>query len=520
MVLYRKFRPTTFASVKGQTVITTVLKSAIVHKKISHAYLFTGTRGVGKTSTARIFAKAINCLEPKDGEPCNACESCKSFNDGSNVDLMEIDAASNRGIDDIREIKEKVNFAPTMSIYKVYIIDEVHMLTKDAFNALLKTLEEPPAKVVFILATTEIYKVPLTIISRCQRFDFKNAEQDDLKKLLKEICKKEKIVIDDESIQLITELGEGSFRDSLSILEKLSSGDEEITYDNALKSLGIPDLRLLTNIITAIVAGDIGKAFVSLREAIGSGIDIYQINKNMLSYLEKQLVLQAQHESGDSLLSLHDTLMFIKEFLKAEESLKYSVVPSVVVEAAIASLCTHYATLHPDIQPEIVVQKKQTKKIVKEEKLEKIEKVEEKNKEEEIVPEAGGSEVQLAMDDIMKGWGKVIAKLMPFNHHLSSFLSKSKPVRIEDSYLILEVKYSFHKDRIEETKSRQAIAGVFANIYGVKLLPKCIVNAKLVVSEGIEKKPQIQDNMKEDIKPSKEADAEILKEALKIFEME
>jgi len=229
--LYRKWSPLTFDDVIGQSHITQTLVNEIVHNRIAHAYLFCGTRGTGKTSTAKIFSRAINCLNNHNGNPCNECEICKGILDGSNMDVVEIDAASNNGVDNIREIRDEVAYAPSKSKYKVYIIDEVHMLSSGAFNALLKTLEEPPSHVIFILATTESHKIPATILSRCQRFDFKRISTDDVVNRLKQIIQKDHINIDDKGLRLIARVSDGSMRDALSILDQcIAFGEQTITY--------------------------------------------------------------------------------------------------------------------------------------------------------------------------------------------------------------------------------------------------------------------------------------------------
>ena len=230
MALYRKFRPLKFSEVVGQEHIEATLKNQVLNNRVGHAYLFSGGRGSGKTSTAKILARAINCLNPQDGEPCNECEICKAAISGNLVDITEMDAASNNGVDNIREIREEVEFIPTSAKYRVYIIDEVHMLSTGAFNALLKTLEEPPAHVIFILATTEPQKLPATILSRCQRFDFKRISAEDITKRLKYICESINIQIEDNALKIISDLADGAMRDAISILDRcVSDGEEVIT---------------------------------------------------------------------------------------------------------------------------------------------------------------------------------------------------------------------------------------------------------------------------------------------------
>ena len=248
LALYRKYRPKIFDEVIGQDHIVKTLINQIKLDKISHAYLFTGSRGTGKTSTAKIFARAINCMNPVNGSPCGECEVCKSL-EGTNIDVLEIDAASNNGVDEIRDLREKVKYPPVVGKYKVYIIDEVHMLSSSAFNALLKTLEEPPKHTVFILATTEVHKLPATILSRCLRFDYKLVSLDDLSSLLKRVLDSENIKYDAQSINTLARAGEGSVRDTLSIADRcVSFAGDTLTYEKVISVLGIAEREILINI--------------------------------------------------------------------------------------------------------------------------------------------------------------------------------------------------------------------------------------------------------------------------------
>ena len=263
-VLYRKYRPLTFDDVTGQGAVVKTLKNAIMQQKISHAYIFTGPRGTGKTSLAKIFARSINCENCQDGNPCMTCEMCKSFND--NPDIIEIDAASNNGVDEIRELINNIKLAPSNSKYKVYIIDEVHMLSQSAFNALLLTLEEPPAHVVFILATTDIQNVPITILSRTQRFDFTRISPSDIEKRLAYVCEQENIKITSEALSEIAYLAEGGLRDALSLLDQLSSENEEITLDNILANYGSISSLFIKNLIDSIEKNDAEKIIQAMNE--------------------------------------------------------------------------------------------------------------------------------------------------------------------------------------------------------------------------------------------------------------
>jgi len=276
-VISLKYRPQTFDDVVGQDHITKTIRNAIEKDKIGHAYIFSGPRGTGKTTTARILAKRVNCENPKDGNPCNECSSCKEISEDRSLDVVEIDGASNRGIDDIRSLREQVKYPPTKGKYKVFIIDEFHQITKDAFNALLKTLEEPPSYVLFIFATTELQKVIPTILSRCQRFEFKRIAINELIDRLKYICKEEKIDIDDDSLLLIAKKGDGSMRDAQSILEQAAAfSKDKIDYEMIIDILGIIKEEVYFDLIQSIIMKDINKLLSLINEMIMNGYDIIE----------------------------------------------------------------------------------------------------------------------------------------------------------------------------------------------------------------------------------------------------
>ena len=276
LALYRKYRSKNFEEIVGQKHITKSLTNQINNNEISHAYLFTGTRGTGKTSIAKIFAKAINCLNPKNGSPCNECEVCKSLNSAGSVDVYEIDAASNNRVDEIRDLREKVKYPPVNCRYKVYIIDEVHMLTDSAFNALLKTLEEPPEYVVFILATTEVQKLPATILSRCMRFDFKLISENELINHLKYIFDDSKIKYEEEALSIIARLGAGSVRDTLSIADMcVAYSNRNVTYKSVEDAIGITNRELLKKLNIALLNGDKGEVLSIIDGVAKSGKNIF-----------------------------------------------------------------------------------------------------------------------------------------------------------------------------------------------------------------------------------------------------
>ena len=349
--LYRKYRPTTFFEVIGQKHITKTLSNQIKKGEISHAYLFCGSRGTGKTSVARIFARALNCLNPNDGSPCYSCEVCNALKEPNCLDILEIDAASNNRVDEVREIREKVKFLPTNGKYKVYIIDEVHMLTDSAFNALLKTLEEPPSHVVFILGTTEPHKLPQTILSRCLRFDFKLISPIELKQHLISIFNKEKINFEDQAVDLIVSSAQGSVRDMLSIADAVVSlGCGVVSYQNALAMLGATDQDKLFEIADFILEGNLGGAFQIIDEAVKGGINVSVFSKDLTVHFRNLLVaktcgryediLNLPYEvveklKGQAEKTSEENLMFLmKTFSEIEPELKYSLSPRTLVEVA------------------------------------------------------------------------------------------------------------------------------------------------------------------------------------------
>lgn len=354
--LYRKWRPVSFEDVKGQDPIVQTLKNQITSERIGHAYLFCGTRGTGKTSIAKIFARAVNCEHPVDGSPCNECPTCRSIQSGSSMNVVEIDAASNNGVENIRDIREQVQYPPTEGRYRVYIIDEVHMLSIGAFNALLKTLEEPPSYVIFILATTEVHKIPITILSRCQRYDFKRISLETIADRLRELTQAEQIQVEDKALLYVAKAADGSLRDALSLLDQCVAFHygRVLTYDNALEVLGAVDSSVFSQMFGAIVEGRTRDCICSLEEIVIQGRELGQFVTDFIWYMRNLLLIRSADDaeglvdmSEENLKQLRSdagkadgtTLMrYIRIFSELSNQLRYASQKRVLVEVALIKL--------------------------------------------------------------------------------------------------------------------------------------------------------------------------------------
>ena len=356
--LYRKWRPTSFEEVRGQDHIVKTLKNQINSGRIGHAYLFCGTRGTGKTSIAKIFARAVNCEHPVDGSPCGECSMCRQIAAGASLNVVEIDAASNNGVENIRDIREQVQYPPTDGRYRVYIIDEVHMLSIGAFNALLKTLEEPPSYVIFILATTEVHKIPITILSRCQRYDFKRISIDTIAGRLAELTQAEQIDVDDRALRYVARAADGSMRDALSLLDQCVAFHfgEKLTYDNVLEVLGAVDNRVFSKLFQAVLASDTKACIREIEEMIIQGRDLSQLVNDFVWYMRNLLIAKTTDEPGDMLDMSEENLAVLKEeaagvdtetlmryiriFSELSGQLRYASQKRILVEIAFIKLTT------------------------------------------------------------------------------------------------------------------------------------------------------------------------------------
>ena len=355
--LYRKFRPAEFEDVKGQDHIVTTLKNQIRAERIGHAYLFCGTRGTGKTTVAKIFARAVNCQHPVDGSPCGECEMCRAIAAGTSMNVIEIDAASNNGVDNIREIREEVAYRPTEGRYKVYIIDEVHMLSIGAFNALLKTLEEPPEYVIFILATTEAHKIPITILSRCQRYDFKRITIDTIAARMNDLMQQEQVEVEEKAIRYIAKAADGSMRDALSLLDQCIAFylGQKLTYDHVLEVLGAVDTDVFSMLLRNVLKRDVSAVMHSVEELVMQGRELGQLTADFTWYLRNLLFIKSSDNmedvldvSTENLAQLKEEaemieddalLRYIRIFSELSGQMKYATQKRVMLEVALIKMC-------------------------------------------------------------------------------------------------------------------------------------------------------------------------------------
>lgn len=506
-VLYQKYRSQDFDELIGQEDIANILKNSLKKSQTSQAYLFVGSRGTGKTSTARILAKALNCTNLKDdGNPCNECENCKDISNGKFLDLIEIDAASNRGIDQIRELKERIEFTPSKGVYKVYIIDEVHMLTTEAFNALLKTLEEPPKHVVFILATTDVHKLPPTIISRCQRYDFRLGTDEEVKRLIQRILKDEGVGMEKDALDIVVKNAKGSYRDALSILDVVYSGqenkDRKITLDEVKKTLGLPDFDVVLLLLKYLLDGDGSKALSILSDVESNGVNLQQFTEYVLDVLRDILVGKIKNDLAKEYDFVKDIDMriiyrLINLFLEAENKIRYSSNQILVLEMIIPEMMrpntnTEIEMINKDVKNRITKGNEKSgdkeasnEKVDKRNIIEKIVNVGKKSDSEKASKvdtkqdKNNFEECSVSVNEIKQKWEQFVATIKPYNGHLYAFLEGANVLSFEDGVIHLEVPFEFHKERIEIPKSRNIISEVFSEVYGTSCRIVCDVNSSI-----------------------------------------
>lgn len=497
MVFYRKYRPQTLDELIGQEHIVSALSSAFSTNKLSSAYLFCGPKGTGKTSTARILAKMVNCqsvivdrisdskndkLLPITDIPCNKCVSCISITEGANLDVIEIDAASNRGIDDIRDLREKIKLSPTSLRKKVYIIDEVHMLSTEAFNALLKTLEEPPSHVLFILATTEAHKIPETILSRVQKMDFKQASFKDLSYALEVISKEEKIEVEDGVLEILAKKSSGSFRDGVKLLDQMSS-NQPVTKAKAEEFLLSSDFDTLSKILEFLIKKDSQNALKIFLSQVELGINIKEFSLSLIDLLRSVLFIKyeltdiVKEEVGSDkfkaisnlskLATKEDLLKIIENFEKGFEKLKTTSIPSFPIEVAIIESGLN---TKPNSEEKQVIEQIVHKTVVIEPVVEQVL---------DSAPDSG----ELSM--IKDKWNYILETIRSDNFSLEAMLKQVKILSCDGGKLTLEVPYSFHQRIIEAPKSRDLLESVVAEVLGKNIKVATVLGKREVKSEDL-----------------------------------
>lgn len=499
MSLYSKYRPQNFANLVGQDHIRLTLLHEIQQGTLTHAYLFTGPRGTGKTSTARLIAKALNCQKKNDeGEPCDTCDFCKSIVEGSLIDVIEIDAASNRGIDEIRDLKEKIKFAPTRAKTKVYIIDEVHMLTKEAFNALLKTLEEPPENVYFILCTTEIHKIPETIISRCQRFDFKRIDVRTIMTRLNYITQMEKIEAEDAAIELIARHVEGGLRDAIGIMEQMTI-DHRLLADHVRSHLGITGHETIENLLSLLEKREIAKAIQLINEIYREGYDLTALVREILECLRERLVSSIQHDTGASSL----WLSMISHFEEAREMLRSTVIPQLPLEIAAIKICGPEGKSELEPPSKIIEGKEQNLSPAIRETAE-AQKAEEKTA--SVLKQEYGMEQY--QGDLMSLWPRVLEHMQPPS--LRRSLTDGKIIESTDSTLTLKFCSRFHMEKVNIAVNKVKIEKAILHLTGKNLKVMCELDVARIETDSV--------NAPRETKKSKNSSEDLAKKAIEMFQ--
>jgi DNA polymerase III subunit gamma/tau len=453
MSFYRIYRPQIIEEIDNVAVREAILRLLGKPKsELPHAYLFTGPRGGGKTTAARIIAKLFNCEHPSAGSgPCGKCEQCVAIAEGKNLDVLEIDAASNRGIDEIRALRDGINLAPAAATHKIYIIDEVHMLTTEAFNALLKTLEEPPAHAVFVLATTNPEKVPVTIKSRCIFISFARASIEELTQALERIVKSEKISIDKESLELIAGSVDGSFRDAVKCLEQVSFTKGAITPEVVRKILSVSEEKIRSEFLTNLQGKDAKKALHSIDGLVREGKDIKMFLMDCLGDLEKYLIHLVQGADAGGWIE-EDLHTVIRKLSLSYAEMKTTAITQLPLELAVVEYCGQKSSATPII--------------MKSEKIEQI----------KSTPVASAS--MLTLEHLTQHWSDVIAELKPYNHSVAGVMRSTRPSRVADGIVTIEAFYTFHKDKLSEIKTREVLSTVLKKLFGEVVKVEIVLGKK------------------------------------------
>ncbi len=461
MSLYLKYRPQDFKSVVGQDHIITTLKNALKHETLTHAYLFSGPRGTGKTSLARIIAKSLNCTNLEEGtEPCNNCENCKAILSAHMVDMIEIDAASNRGIDEIRELREKILFAPTQGTSKIYIIDEVHMLTKEAFNALLKTLEEPPSHAYFILATTEVHKIPETIISRCQQFNFKRITQADIVKRLEYIAEEEKVNAEPDALELIAKISNGGLRDAIGLFEQMNMNGA-IIYQEVINYLGITGHMMIESFFQALIQKEAVKAVEMINQINSQGQNLNQFCRELIAYLREQMLLGLNDQKD-----IGNIIEYIDIFSNAKQQINQALIPQLPLEIAVMKSCgfegkLKEAPVKKEVKEEVAKEQSAPIANVAEGADTNPRPTDEPQKKDPVDPG------DLTLEAVKENWQRVVENIeTPFIR--MSFVD-SDPVKLEKGNLHLVFKSSTFMEKVAKPTNQVEVLKAFEKVLNSKI---------------------------------------------------
>lgn len=484
--LYRKYRPHNFDNLVGQDHVKMTLINAFKSGHVAHAYLFTGPRGTGKTSTARLVAKALNCQNLKDGfEPCEECEFCKDMMDGRLIDLIEIDAASNRGIDEVRDLKEKINFAPTRSKVKVYIIDEVHMMTKEAFNALLKTLEEPPAHAYFILATTEVHKIPETIISRCQRFDFKRITIKALMTRLSFIAQLEGIKAEDQALEAISKYVDGGLRDAIGLMEQLTL-DNQLNFERVQEILGISGLSMLENMYDVLIKNHTKEALGIINDLHIQGSDFRQFIHEFVDLLRNKMLEAVAAENPGIVVKL---IKMIEVFQKAQQRLEADI-PQLSLEMAVIELTNDFEEMRESAPKQEVREEAERKhQQVVSDDAERTHKPLVPLKKQEVLENTAVLDFNL--ENIQKNWPRVLERVK--TPSLKNSLKNAKVFGLEASNLTLQFSTTFHKDKVMEPAHRVELEAIIQGLFGQMI--KVVSVVKMVEMKSVVEEEAVSSGM-------------------------
>ena len=511
--LYREWRPKTFNDVVGQEHITTTLKNQILNHRIAHAYLFCGTRGTGKTSTAKVFAKALNCLNLQDGEPCNECEMCRKINEGLAIDVTELDAASNNGVDKIRDIIDDVKYPPQEAKYKVYIMDEVHMLSAGAVNAFLKTLEEPPNNVIFILATTDPQKLPITILSRCQRFDFKRINNNEITARLRKIVDDQNVLADERSLNLIARVSDGAMRDSLSILDQaISMGNGNVDYNTVVSMLGLVTNEHLFNLTNAVIQRSVEKSIGIIEDVIYSGKDIYLFIKDLITHYRNLLMAKVTNNPEEVLDMSEENIALIKEqsarlraeeimrciriLQEAENNAKLSKQARLYCELAVIKMCkieydtsnevmlTRLNKLEESLRNGSIKVATASKEVAQISNSKQVNTMPNKKVVKEQYSNEGNvgenPDSKITINDVKKSWKDIIERFKARREMIiSSLIMIGKPVDCSNGVITVEFdsQNEFAKNRLSEAKNRDVINDVFFEIFREKVKVNFVVQS-------------------------------------------